>query len=286
METDKQSALLIRVVGQKGGVEMGPKELQEHIFATYTNLRIGIAVTAILFPFLLLFGGLRHGITWQNSMSAYYHATVGAASPPMRAWFVGLLLTLGAFLFLYKGFSKEENWCLNLAGFFAWCVAFFPMPWPEETGFSISTHYVCAVLLFICVGIVTLFCTKQTLELVKNPSYREWFKTGYRITGSAMVLLPILIVLYKELFPELAKPFHPIFWLEAVCICAFASYWIIKSLELRKTTAEIDALQQKISTEPSNTTPPPGLVKPAFLTPIVTRIQRFRRNLLPPARYI
>jgi len=272
---------------------MTTKELQEHIFTTYTHLRIGIAVIAFIFPILLLLGGLLHGINWQHSMSAYYHAkaTAGAAPPPMRPWFVGLLLTLGGFLFLYNGFSKLEDWCLNLAGFFAVGVAFFPMPWPERSGGVINRHYVCAVLLFICVGIVTLFCTKQTLGLVKNPSLFKWFKTLYRIAGSAMLFLPTLIwlyniLLYKRLFPQLAERSHQVFWLEAVCIWVFALYWFIKSWELRITTAELDALQQKITTEP--TTLPPGPVKvPAFLRPIVAPIQKFRRNLLlPPARYI
>jgi len=226
---------------------MTPKELQEHIFTTYTHLRIGLAVIASIFPILLLLGGLLHGIKWQDSMSAYYHATAGAAPPPMRPWFVGLLLTLGAFLFLYKGFSKLEDWCLNLAGLFAVGVAFFPMPWPKNSGGVIDMHYFCAVLLFICVGIVTLFCTKQTLGLVKDPRLRKRFKTLYRIAGSAMLFLPTLFWLYKLLFHQLTeRSHHQLFWLEAVCIWVFALYWSIKSWELRITTAELDALQQRL----------------------------------------
>jgi hypothetical protein len=36
---------------------MKPDELQDHIFATYANLRIGVAVFAIVFPLLLWAGG-------------------------------------------------------------------------------------------------------------------------------------------------------------------------------------------------------------------------------------
>ena len=98
---------------------MKPENLQKHVFSTYTHLRIGMITIAFLFPLLLVVGGLWHGVEWQDSMSAYYHATVGATAPPMRVWFIGLLYALGVFLFLYKGFSKLENWCLSFAGIFA-----------------------------------------------------------------------------------------------------------------------------------------------------------------------
>jgi len=260
---------------------MTPEELQKHIVTTYTHLRIGIGVIAFLFPFFLVLVGFCLRINWQHSMSAYYYATAtaGAAPPPLRPWFVGLLLTLGGFLVLYNGFSKLEDWCLNLAGLFAVGVAIFPMPWPEGSGGVINMHYVCAVLLFICVGIVTLFCTKQTLELVKNQDLREWFKTLYSIAGSFMLFLPPLIwlcniCLYKWLFPQLAERSHLVFWEEAVCIGVFAFYWLIKSYELRDATAELNALQLKLTMEPF---PEPEPLKvPAFLKPIFAPIQKFR----------
>ena len=37
---------------------MKPDELQDHIFATYANLRIGVAIIAIVFPLLLWAGEL------------------------------------------------------------------------------------------------------------------------------------------------------------------------------------------------------------------------------------
>ena len=39
------------------GNDLAPKELQEHILSTYINIRVGIAVIGIAFPFLLWLGG-------------------------------------------------------------------------------------------------------------------------------------------------------------------------------------------------------------------------------------
>ncbi len=265
---------------------MTPKQLQEHIFSTYSHIRVGMIAIASLSPFLLLFGGLFHGINWQDSMSAYYYATVGAAPPAMRVWLIGLLYALGVFLFLYKGFSKLEDWCLNVAGIFAVGVARFPMPWPADSGSGFSMHYFCAVSMFICIGIVTWFCTGQTLGLVKDTNLRMWFKRGYRAAGSAMIVLPLLIWLYKEFFPNLAKGSHLTFCLEVVCIWAFALYWFIKSWELRGSMAELEALNGKLSTEPSSVTLPVPGKKIAFPGQIVDRMKKLSGDRLAPARWI
>ena len=98
---------------------MDQEKLHDHIFKTYTHLRIGMALTALAFPLILLLGGLSIGVEQQGSMSAYYHT-------PMRNAFVGILFMIGPFLFLYKGFSRQENHALNFAGIFAVGIAVFP----------------------------------------------------------------------------------------------------------------------------------------------------------------
>jgi len=60
-------------------------------------------------------------------MSAYYHTA-------MREVFVGILFAVGAYLYLYKGFSAVENIALNLAGTFAICIPLFPTPLPGAAG--------------------------------------------------------------------------------------------------------------------------------------------------------
>ena len=102
---------------------MPPVEIDRHIFQTYRTLRLGIAGLAFSFPFLLGILGEIYGVEdLGNSWSAYYHH-----SPVTRDVFVGVLWAIGIFFILYKGYSRQENIGLYIAGFFAICVAMFPM---------------------------------------------------------------------------------------------------------------------------------------------------------------
>lgn len=62
-------------MSNRGG-QLDPSELQEHVLDTYLTLRIGIAVLAFAFPFLLLLIGKLTGMENPGSMSAYYWAEV------------------------------------------------------------------------------------------------------------------------------------------------------------------------------------------------------------------
>jgi hypothetical protein len=105
--------------------ELEPHELQAHMVATYFFLRAGMAIMAFALPLLLWCGAAARGVPLQASMSAYYHASNGL----MRDEFAGVLVAIGAFLYLYEGFSRAENRALNLAGIFAVGVAMIPMEW-------------------------------------------------------------------------------------------------------------------------------------------------------------
>lgn len=66
--------------------QLDPTGLQEHVLDTYLTLRIGIAVLAFAFPFLLLLVGTIAGVENPGSMSGYYWAEVERegwlSSPP------------------------------------------------------------------------------------------------------------------------------------------------------------------------------------------------------------
>src|SRR5216684_1487516 len=143
---------------------MKPDKLQKHILGTYFSLRIGIAIVAMLFPFILWIGGrLYVGLPLQDSMSAYYHASINQTS--MRDWFVGILFAVGIFLNLYKGYSNSENIALNFAGILAVGIAIFPMQWNCGTDCSwFSIHGLCAVLFFFCIAFVCIRCASDTLH--------------------------------------------------------------------------------------------------------------------------
>ena len=118
---------------------MNAAELHDPVFTTYTNVRIVIGVIALAFPLILwLFGLAISNIPLQGSLSHYFHT-------PMRTIFVGVLFAIGVFLYLYKGYSVQENYALNFAGIFAATVAIFPMDFP-------STAEMCAIQWPVLIG--------------------------------------------------------------------------------------------------------------------------------------
>lgn len=208
--------------------------LQKHILSTYVTLRIGIAVLALMFPSTLVFGGFSMDIPLQNSMSAYYHAIVNNHS--MRDFFVGILFAIGVFLYLYKGYSKQEDYALNLAGASAIGVALIPMQWNcGDVCSSISLHGICAFMLFIGVAYVCIWCASDTLDELKNKAQEQRYRKIYLLLGIGMILAPVIAWLLTVIF----KKFYAYTYIaEAVGIVIFAIYWIVKSGELASTKSE------------------------------------------------
>jgi hypothetical protein len=224
---------------------MDQEKLHQHIFKTYTHLRIGMALTALAFPLILLLGGLAIGVEHQGSMSAYYHT-------PMRNAFVGILFMIGPFLFLYKGFSWQENSALNFAGLLAVGIAVFPMDKtaammklaPYDTYANGTVHGICAIVFFISISYVCIFRASDTLALIGDSSRRKRYKMTYRILGILMVLFPLLAAGMTNYLQDMFNPDTSItiFIVELAGVWVFGFYWIVKSLEIRETHADKDAL--------------------------------------------
>jgi uncharacterized membrane protein YozB (DUF420 family) len=206
-----------------------PKSLEDNVFKTYFSLRIGIAILAFAFPPLLLLGGLVIGIPWQDSMSAYYHASHGDSS--MRDWFVGILFGVAVFLILYRGYRPLENWLLNVGGVFAVGVAIFPMSWECASNCKWSPHGFCAVAFFLCLAAVCIFCARDTLQLIKDPVRRRRYQVLYSVLGLMMVVLPLAAWLVTTVF----EPSKVTFCIETAGIAAFSAYWLTKSKELEES---------------------------------------------------
>jgi hypothetical protein len=145
---------------------MKTKDLTNQITATYKMLRLGLAVMAFAFPLLLWIGGhLIAHLPLAGSMSAYYHASDflhPEQGPPgegvMRNEFVGILFAVGVLLFAYQGYSRLEDYALNLAGVLALGIALFPMRWPTKPNDSpFSLHGTCAILFFACIVYVCIW---------------------------------------------------------------------------------------------------------------------------------
>ena len=208
--------------------------LQEHMLGTYHGLRLGVGAIGVALPWVLWLGGLWRGQSLMDSMSAYYHS-------PMRDAFVGALCAIAFLLYVYKGFSDRENYALNTAAVLAIGVAMFPTMCPAEVCPDVTTrdaigwiHLGCAVLFFMFIAYVSIRCAPATLSLIHDPKKRRWYKQAYRITGWAMVALPIL-AMAMALSARLTSY---LFFVEAAGVTAFAAFWFVKSSEMRLTDAD------------------------------------------------
>jgi hypothetical protein len=230
--------------GVPPGYTVEPVKLEEHVEATYFTLRSGIAILGFALPILLPVGAkIARDVPLQPSLSAYYFAGAGA----MRNEFVGILVTVGAFLYLYKGFSRSENVALNLAGIFAVCIALVPMPWNCGTTCSpVSVHGTAAVLFFLCIAYVCLFRAMDTLSLLDDPQRVARYKRSYRILGASMVISPVAALLVNALLQRRGEESLGVFFIEGFAVWVFAAYWSVKSRELRETSAERQAFEGKV----------------------------------------
>ena len=227
-------------------VENQAATLQEHMTGTYFNLRVGIGVIGVALPLLLWLGGqIGDHEPLRSSMSAYYY------SPTMRNTFVGALVAIGLFLYLYKGFSSAENRALNLAGALAIGVAMVPTSsQPGVHSVSSTFHGTFAVLFFICIAYVCIFRASDTLSLIRDTRKADKLRAIYRLLGIGMVISPLLAVVLTFLLQPATQKRSLTFFVEAVAVLIFAAYWLTKSKEMKNTDAENLALEGKLQASP------------------------------------
>jgi hypothetical protein len=221
--------------------------LDDRVRSTYLSLRVGVAILGIIFPALLYVGGRSAGIPLEPSMSAYYYATSEAPNEPkppcpasgaptdaaagtMRNWFVGILFAVGAMLYVNKGFSDKENLALNIAGVMAVGIALFPMSWTCEPTGWFSLHGSFAIAFFACIVFVCEFCSNQTLQWLDDMRLRDKFRMAYHGLAALMLLSPLCAAAVN--FATKGQG-HFIFFAEAFGIWSFATFWLVKSYEIR-----------------------------------------------------
>ena len=223
-------------------------ELQEHMLWTYYGLRVGLAAIGIALPLLVLVaGGALHDVWFEPSLSAYYHTVPKMLWFTTRDIFVGGLLAAGACLYLYKGFSDKENIALNLAGVFALFVALLPTAAAGQAGGLVSKlHGTSAVLFFLSIAYVSLFRARDTLSLLKQPAKERRYKRVYTLTGVAMIASPLAAVVLSFALEPTSQVSTVTFWVETFGVWSFAAYWIIKTREMRESSAERRALDAEL----------------------------------------
>jgi hypothetical protein len=221
--------------------------LLKHVFDSYYWLRIGMAITAFLFPPLLwVWGKFLFGLPLQGAMSAYYWASSPpGGDPPVRVWFVGLIFAIGSFLLLYKGYSIWEDWGLNLAAICLIGVALVPMCGSEvgQCPSWSSLHGWFAIAFFAFILSVAVFDWRFSLREVRDPARQRLFRRLYVFTSFLLFLLPAGAAIAHYF---LGRADTRTYWLELAAIWAFALYWSIKTLELRQSLADRQELRNEV----------------------------------------
>lgn len=235
-----------------------PSAFESQITDTYFFMRVGMGALAFAFPIALWLVGLwLMRIPTQTSLSAYYHSD-------MRDVFVGVLCAIGFTLFLYKGFSRSEDWALNVAGVLAVGIACFPMlptaplrcraVCGDDACLATSAlfdrtfdplivsqlHGTCAVLFFVAIAYVCGFCAKRTLHLIPDQAMRRRYLRLYQALAMAMVALPAAVALLTKLDPASANGCtdFTVIRVETAGVWVFATYWFVKTYEARKYGAD------------------------------------------------
>lgn len=222
-------------------VENDATELQTHMLGTYHNLRIGIGVIGIGLPVVLWLGGaIADGEPLRQSLSAYYY------SPAMRDVFVGVLIAIGACLYLYKGFGSRENWALNVAGVMVVGVALFPTSPPGDKGSFLTVHASLALLFFACIAYVAVFRASDTLRLIRDGNRAVRLRSTYRALGIGMLVAPLIAVGVAFALQPSSEERPVVFLLEGAGVLMFGIFWLVKSRELRETDASLLALEGKL----------------------------------------
>lgn len=210
----------------------------QHISASYRKLRRTVGVLGISLPFVLLLCSLVCGgySKLLPTISDYYYSN-------MVDIFVGILFTIGWFLFAYEGYETRDNIAGNLACFFALGVALFPT---KGTGIIHTLHYTSAAGLFLTLIYFSLYIFPKTEKGGKPfgcPKIRK--RDGlsqeklnrnriYVFSGLVMLLCLIAIIIYKCLLDPWLYKYAPVFWLESLMLVAFGFSWFVKGDTLFK----------------------------------------------------
>jgi hypothetical protein len=231
---------------------MDVAHVNDAIVKNYRELRTRIGILALAFPVIVIVIGFRWGIHLQPTLSDYYFAKDTIAGRvdlyPVRLWFCGILFAVGVFLYRYRGFSKNEDRWLSLAGVFALGVAIFPMSVDGKNAYDLSwiglpqlsLHGICAVVAFVCIGIIIFWYADSTLSelATSHPRTYSRFRTAYFLIGAYMAVAITVSVIMHYMHTDRAHDSYILF-AEWSGIWAFAAYWFVKNYELSLVAQEL-----------------------------------------------
>lgn len=209
---------------------------RREVVRSYFRVRQTLGWLGFSLPVLLICTGmLSEGMA--PSVSDFFHTL-------SRDIYVGVLVSIGVFLFVYEGYDRQpgetlaDNWIATVAGASVIGVALFPNESPSGevealtqhlVGVSLSPafHYSCAFVFFYCMGHFCMFRFAKTSDLRRRRIYRQ---CGWAIIASCAGLF-IATILRQAGSPEVAAlvtELEMVFWVEVLGICAFSLAWIVK----------------------------------------------------------
>lgn len=208
----------------------------DNLVISHMTMRKTIGILALLFPVILIVGGMFAGLSpMQVSMSAYYWTN-------MNVVFVSFLITFGIFLLSYTGYDKRDNVITSIAGISMILVALFPcegsgVPYLFSflsIGFNNVIHYITATVAFISLGVMSYF--QFTLGSDNMTEAKKKRNVIYRVCG-IIIAISIILIAFVRLIPglfEATNIFRLFYWLEAVIVWAFGTSWLVKGETILK----------------------------------------------------
>ena len=194
----------------------------ERVLVSYLTLRRVVGTLGVLLPVLLVLGCfvLSSHAELQDSISDYY-GTV------MRDVFVGVLFTIGWFLFSYRGYERKDDVAGNLACLFALGVALFPTTSDREP--IRVVHFLSAAALFLVLSYFSLRLFTKTKKGTPPTHQKQIRNRVYVACGVIMLACIASVAVYYVFLQETPiSAIKPVFWLESLALWAFGWSWFVK----------------------------------------------------------
>ena len=188
---------------------------------SYLALRKAVGWVAILLPFVLMLGVrlIFRGDLTLYTISMYYFTG-------MRDVFVGALCAIGLFLFFYHGYNRWDDWLGNIAGFCAFCIAWFPTSKVGHLSWTGKIHFIAAIVFFLALACFSLFLFTQKGA---DPTRRKLKRNRIHIAcGIVMIVSLLAIMIYFSIFQEDYPKTSFVFWAETLALVAFGISWLTK----------------------------------------------------------
>jgi len=219
--------------------------LDNEFIISFFRLRQALGYIGFLMP-LVVKGGAKYidRLPLLNSISASYHTR-------MRDIFVGTLVSVGVFLFCYRGPDKQDNWLTNIAGLCALGIAliatypagkalcpFIAEVLPHHGVY----HFAFAVVFFLIISYLAIFRFKK-LSRPYITKQKETRNKVYVICG-IIILLSLVAIALINLYDKLYHADTSIALPETIAIMTFGVAWLTKGQALladKDTTATTTA---------------------------------------------